>query len=116
MGQQFDNTAVACLLHHLVVELLILGNSATHHKGSGLPIIPCFSISQPGSWYLKLGPWRRIDDDVASCKETKQTTQSVCLYLRISVVVADHSVPDPSVNTDTVFIRAINIFTEDPQN
>ena len=53
---------------------------------------------------------------IPSSKKIKQTIQSVRLYLRISVVVGDHSVPDPSVNTDTVFIRAINIFTEDPQN
>ena len=36
----FDNTTVVCLLHHLVVELLILGNSTTHHRG---PEFPFFS-------------------------------------------------------------------------
>ena len=66
------------------------------------------------TWIMSFKPWRI--DTFLIYKETKETTQSVCLYLRISVVVADHSVPDPSVNTDTVFIRAINIFTEDPQN
>ena len=30
MSHLFDNTTVVCLLHHLVVEPLILGNSTTH--------------------------------------------------------------------------------------
>ena len=33
----FDNTTVVCLLHHLVVEPLILGNSTTHHRGLEFP-------------------------------------------------------------------------------
>ena len=81
-----------------------------------IPIMHTISLFNLTTW-MKLGCWR-IDLllDIPSTKETKQTIQSVCLYLRISVVVADHRGPDPSVNTDTVFIPAINIFTEDPQN
>ena len=40
----FDNTTVVCLLHHLVVELLILGNSTTHHRGREFPF---FSVPIP---------------------------------------------------------------------
>ena len=36
VGRQFDNTAVACLLHHLVVELLI-GLRTSHYSMSAPP-------------------------------------------------------------------------------
>ena len=93
------------------------GGFPGNYQEIDIPIMHTISLFNLTTWVNVI--WNLEDRyllDIVSTKETKQTLQSVCLYLRIRVVVGDHSVPDPSVNTDTVFIRAINIFTEDPQN